>query len=145
VNWSGLNNGDDMTEFVGGLTRLRQRFPQLRSRHWFEGRKADGTHDIQWLRPDGAEMQDEDWKFPDGRFLAYVLAAMEHGGEPLLIAFNGAAEGIEVTLPAWKNVARWTSVLDTAGNSVLVEQTTEAPSAKLTIPASSIMAFAGKS
>ena len=145
VNWSGLGNGDDMTEFVGGLTRLRQRFPQLRSRHWFEGRKADGTHDIQWLRPDGAEMQDEDWKFPEGRFLAYVLAAAEDGGEPLFIVFNGAAEGIEVTLPAWQNVARWTSVLDTAGNSVLVEQTTEAPGAKFTVPATSIMAFAGKS
>jgi len=70
---------------------------------------------------------------------------VEDGGEPLFIAFNGAAEGIEVTLPAWQNVARWASVLDTAGNSVLVEQTTEASGAKLTIPATSIMAFAGKS
>jgi hypothetical protein len=36
-------------------------------------------------------------------------------------------------------------VLDTAGNAVLVEQTTEAPGAKFTVPATSIMAFAGKS
>ena len=30
VEWSGLGTADDMTEFVGGLTRLRRRFPQLR-------------------------------------------------------------------------------------------------------------------
>jgi glycogen operon protein len=144
VKWSGLGQDDDMTEFVGGLTRLRQRFPQLRARHWFEGRKADGSHDIQWLRPDAAEMQDDDWNFPEGRFLAYVLAAAREGGEPLYIAFNAAPEGIEVTLPAWPNVARWASVLDTAGNLVLAEQIVEAPGSKFTVPAASIMAFAGK-
>ena len=41
-----------MTEFVGGLTRLRRRFPQLRLRHWLEGKKADGSHDVLWLRPE---------------------------------------------------------------------------------------------
>ncbi len=45
-------------------------------------------------------MHDEDWQFPEGRFIAYILAAAENGGEPLFIAFNAAAEGIEVTLPA---------------------------------------------
>jgi glycogen operon protein len=144
VDWSALGKDDDMTEFVGGLTRLRGRFAQLRSRHWFEGRKADGTYDIQWLRPDAGEMSDEDWNFPEGRYLAYVLAAAEDGGEPLFIVFNGAAEGIEFTLPPWPNVARWASVLDTAANSVLAEQAAESAGAKRTAPATSILAFAGK-
>ena len=144
VNWSGLGNDDDMTEFIGGLSRLRQRFVQLRSRHWLEGRKADGSHDVLWLRPDAAEMKEEDWNFPEGRFLAYVLAAAGEDGEPLFVVFNAAADGIEVTLPAWLNVMRWSRVLDTAQNSVLVETTTEPPGAKLTAPATSILAFAGK-
>ena len=58
--------------------------------------------------------------------------------------FNAAADGIEVTLPAWLNVTRWSRVLDTAQNSVLVETTTEPPGAKLTAPATAILAFAGK-
>ena len=127
VNWSGLGNDDDMTEFIGGLSRLRQRFAQLRSRHWLEGRKADGSHDVLWLRPDAVEMKEEDWNFPEGRFLAYVLAAAGEDGEPLFVVFNAAADGIEVTLPAWLNVTRWSRVLDTAQNSVLVETTTEPP------------------
>ena len=99
---------------------FRQRFAQLRARHWLEGRKADGNHDVLWLRPDAAEMQDDDWKFPEGRFLAYVLAAADDGGEPLFVVFNGAQEAIEATFPAWADVAHWTRVLDTAGNAVLV-------------------------
>jgi glycogen operon protein len=132
-----------MTGFAGGLAQLRQRFAQLRARHWLEGKKTDGAHDIQWLRPDAAEMQDEDWKFPEGRFLAYVLGAPDGGGEPLFIVFNAAAEGIEITLPGWPNVGHWSCVLDTAKKSVLTEQPAEAPGAKLTAPPASILAFAG--
>ena len=144
VNWSGLGTDDDMTEFVGGLTRLRQRFPQLRSRHWLEGKKADGSHDVLWLRPDGEEMKEEDWKFPDGRFLAYVLAAMQEGDEPLLIVFNAAGNGVDMTLPPWQNVATWSRVLDTAANAVLPEAKPETPGTKLIAPPASILAFAGK-
>jgi isoamylase len=144
VNWSGLGGDDDMTEFVGGLARLRRRFAQLRSRHWLEGRKADGSYDVLWLRPDAAEMMEEDWKFPEGRFLAYVLAAASDDGEPLFVVFNNAADGIEVTLPPWPNVMNWSRVLDTANNSLLAETAAEPPGAKLTAPPTSILAFAGK-
>jgi isoamylase len=143
VDWLALGQDDDMTEFIRGLTRLRQRFPQLRLRHWLEGKKADGTHDIQWLRPDATEMQDEDWNAPEGRILAFVLAAHE-GGEPLFVVFNTGMEDVEMTLPNWANIARWVSVLDTAANSVLAETTSDAPGAKFKAPAISIMAFAGK-
>lgn len=144
VNWSAMRNGDDMTEYVAALIRLRRRFPQLRSRHWLEGRKADGSYDVMWLRPDAAEMKDEDWSFPEGRFIAYVLAPPETGGEPLLVVFNSGADPISITLPSWPNVARWSSVLDTVNNAVLAEQVVEAPGAQLSAPAASILAFAGK-
>jgi glycogen operon protein len=132
-----------MTEFVGGLTRLRRRFAQLRLRHWLEGQKADGSHDVLWLRPDGEEMKDEDWSFAEGRFLAYVLAAAE-GGEPLFIVFNAAENGVELTLPQWPKVANWSRVLDTAANSVLADEKAEPPGTKLIASPVSILAFAGK-
>jgi isoamylase len=126
------------------LARLRQRFPQLRLRHWLEGKKADGAHDVLWMRPDAAEMNEEDWNSPESRFLAYVLAAAENGGEPLFIVFNAAENGVEFTLPQWKNVGGWSRVLDTAANSVLVDEKSEAPGVKLIASPASILAFAGK-
>jgi glycogen operon protein len=145
VNWSGLRDGDDLSEFVGGLAQLRQRFPQLRPKHWLEGQKSDGSHDVLWLRPDAAPMNDDDWKFPEGRLLAYVLAAGAGNGEPLFLVFNAAAESIELTLPRWDGVARWSCVLDTVRNTVLVESGTAEPGAQWTAVATSILAFTGQS
>src|SRR6185436_14395197 len=119
VKWSKLGTDDDHTEFVGALVRLRRRFTQLTSRHWLEGRNGDNTHDVVWLRPDAAAMGDEDWNFPEGRFLAYVLAPPATGGEPLFLVFNAAPDDIEVTLPQWAGVNTWSRVLDTAANAVL--------------------------
>jgi glycogen operon protein len=145
VDWSGLKRqGDDMTEFVGGLAKLRKRFAQLRSRHWLEGKKTDGSHDVLWLRPDGAEMSEEDWHFPEGRFLAYVLAPPDPSGEPLLLIFNATPGIIEVALPSWLHVAHWSRVLDTATGLVLAEDGAESPKAKVKAQPSSIMGFAGK-
>jgi glycogen operon protein len=144
VKWAGLRTGDDMTEFVGGLTQLRRRFPQLRSRHWLEGKKADGSHDVLWLRPDAAEMNEDDWKSPESRFLAYILTSNGNGGEPLFIVFNAAENGVEFTLPPSANVVGWSRVLDTAANSVLSDEKNATPGMKLIASPVSIMAFAGK-
>jgi glycogen operon protein len=133
-----------MTEFVGGLTQLRQRFPQLRSRHWLEGKKADGSHDVLWLRPDAAEMNEDDWKSPESRFLAYILTSNGNGGEPLFIVFNAAENGVEFTLPPSANVVGWSRVLDTAANSVLSDEKNATPGMKLIASPVSIMAFAGQ-
>ena len=90
----------------------------MRARHWLEGKKPGGGHDVLWLRPDGTEMREEDWHFPEGRFVAYVLAPLSHDGEALLLAFNATPDEIEVTFPPWPNVARWTRVLDSRSGSV---------------------------
>jgi hypothetical protein len=63
-------------------------------------------------------MTEADWNFPGARFLAYVLAAHEDGAKPLFIVLNGADEAVEITVPEWPRVARWTSVLDTSEQQV---------------------------
>ena len=142
VDWSKLASEDNLTEFVGELSRLRQRFPQLKPHRWLEGKKADGSYDVKWLTPGGVEMSEQDWNFPDGRFLSYVLAAAEDGGEPLLVVFNGADEAIDITFPEWPGVGRWQCVLDTSNgqrNSAAL-----APGANWGAQAKSVLAFAGK-
>ena len=124
VDWSRLGSNDDLTDFVAELTRLRQRFPQLKPYRWVEGKKADGSYDVKWLTPQGAEMGEADWNFPNGRFLAYVLGAVTEGGKPLLIVLNGADETVDITGPEWPAVARWQCVIDTTNgqsNSATLE------------------------
>ena len=61
------------------MTELRRRFPQIRSHRWLDGRRADGSYGVLWLTPAAEEMTEEDWNFPEGRFLSYVLGPAEHG------------------------------------------------------------------
>ncbi len=124
VDWSALGSEDDMTDFVAELAQLRQRFPQLKPHRWLVGKKSDGSFDVKWLTPKGTEMQEADWNFPDGRFLAYILGALADGGEPLFIVLNGAEETVDIIGPEWPAVARWQCLVDTANgqsNSAILE------------------------
>ena len=67
------HEADDMTGFVGRLTAFRERFAQIRARQWVVGKKTDGSYGVLWLTPDGNEMTEADWNFPEGRFLSFVL------------------------------------------------------------------------
>jgi isoamylase len=119
IGWTHWNNAkeDDMTGLVGTLTQLRQRFPQLKPHRWLEGKKPDGSFDIKWVRPDGNDMSDEDWNFPEGRFLAYVLAAVEGSEGPLYIVLNASEVEVEIAGPEWPEVGHWQRLLDTSDGS----------------------------
>jgi isoamylase len=142
VDWSKLGSEDDLGEFVGALSRLRQRFPQIKPHRWLEGKKADGSYDVKWLTPGGGEMSEQDWNFPDGRFLAYVLAAQQDGGAPIFIVLNGADEDVAIVFPQWPNVGRWQNMLDTSNLRARYEALP--PGANWTSRAKSVLAFAGE-
>jgi len=115
IKWSNLGvEGEDLIEFIGRLTALRKRLPQLTPRHWVRGKRTDGSFGALWLRPDAQEMTDADWNYPEGRFLAYVLAPARHGGLALFIVLNAASDSIEFVLPRIKQFNSWTLVLHTA-------------------------------
>ena len=97
VGWENLGHeGDDLTDFIGHMTELRRRFPQIRSHRWLDGRRADGSYGVLWLTPAADEMKEEDWNFPEGRFLAYVLGPAEQGQQPIFIVLNAAPEADRV-------------------------------------------------
>ena len=75
IDWSALGSEDDLTDFVGELTKLRRQFPQISQNNWLEGKGEDGSYGVKWLTPAGQEMSEEDWNFPDSRFVSYVVAA----------------------------------------------------------------------
>ena len=115
VDWQGLGRaGDDLVDFIGHLSELRRQFPQIRTHHWLDGRRADGTYGVLWLTPAAEEMTESDWKFPEGRFLAYVLGAVEQGQPPIFIVLNAAPEEIAFKLPKLPEYSSWRQVLNTA-------------------------------
>ena len=115
VDWSGIGqDGEDMTGLIAKLAKLRRDYPQLRGREWLKGQFADGGFDVMWLRPDALEMTAEDWKFPNGRFIAYVLASTDAKGTPLAIVLNAAPETIDFVLPRVQQCETWLMELNTA-------------------------------
>ena len=108
-----------------------------------DGKKTDGSYGVLWLTPDGNEMTEADWNFPEGRFLSYVLGPMEQGQQALYIVLNAAPEPIEFKLPKHGRI-------QDAGRSLLhttdddAEDSAHHPNATMQAPPRSVIAFAGQ-
>jgi isoamylase len=113
VDWSGQGHADDCSALIGKLTELRHRFPQLRPRRWVEGRRRDGSFGVLWLTPEATEMKENDWNFPEGRYLSYLLAPSDPTGEALYIVLNAAMQAIDFAFPDAGRYKRWAALLDT--------------------------------
>jgi glycogen operon protein len=141
VDWSGLHRGrDNLIDFIAHLTALRRRFPQLRPTRWVEHLVPGTPNGVLWLTPTGAEMTDEDWRFPDGRFLCYVLGSSD-AGSPLCIVLNSAPEPIGFVLPRLEAWRRWERVLDTSTDDQ--QSASFDRGAPIEAPPRAVLAFAG--
>jgi isoamylase len=115
VDWEGLGEEEhDLIDFIGHMTTIRRRLPQIRAHRWLDGRRADGSYGALWLTPLGEEMTERDWKFPQGRFLAYVLGPIGRGQPPVFIVLNAAAETIIFRFPKMPEYKNWQQLLNTA-------------------------------
>ncbi|GLV50682.1 glycogen operon protein GlgX homolog [Thermobispora bispora] len=122
VDWSLVERERDLLEFVRSLAALRRRHPVFRRRRFFRG-TGDGTRDVVWLTPAGAEMREADWH-NGARSLAVFLngdAISEPGprGERIrddsfLLLFNAHHEPVTFTLPGSEYGPGWVAVIDTA-------------------------------
>ncbi|MGY4172289.1 glycogen debranching enzyme GlgX [Bradyrhizobium sp. USDA 4529] len=141
IGWENLGTDDDAIDFIGHLTALRQRFGQIRCQRWLDGRRTDGSYGVLWLTPAAEEMKESDWKFPESRFLAYVLGPMEPGQAPIFIVLNAAPQEIVFRMPRMTEYRSWRQVL----NTTKAEQTGEqfASGADTRAPPRSVLAFAG--
>ncbi len=142
VGWGNLGRADeDFTDFIGRLIDIRTRFPQLRARRWVDGRRADGSYGALWLTPQAEDMTEDDWNFPESRFVAYVLGPVQSGQAPLFIVLNAAADPIAFKMPKMPEYRNWRQLLNTADeNRAEVEL---AASADTQAPSRSVLVFAG--
>ncbi|MGH8478534.1 MAG: glycogen debranching protein GlgX [Gammaproteobacteria bacterium] len=114
-----------LLEFTRFLIRIFHRHPVLRRRKFFQGRRIYGSEvkDLTWFRPDGKEMNEEDWQTGFAKTLGIRLAGdaieeVDSRGhrivdDTLLILLSGHHEPLSFVLPAHRPGVRWQLVFDT--------------------------------
>jgi isoamylase len=123
VDWE--NTDEDLLEFTKRLIDMRRRHRVFRRRRWFQGRPihGSGVTDVGWFRPDGTEMDDEDWRAGHAKSLGVFLNgeqmdSTDPRGDPVVddsfyILFNAHHERLEFRTPGEEWGKRWLKVLDT--------------------------------
>ncbi len=135
INWDLDPKAQDLLAFTQRLIQTRIGHPNLRRRKFFQdrgirgervhgpGQRRKDVKDITWLRPDGQEMTDDDWKAGWVRAFGLQLSGetledVNETGEPveddtLLLLLNPHYEVIRFFLPDSRPGRRWEIMVDT--------------------------------
>jgi isoamylase len=128
VDWAHVD--EPLLEFTSTLVELRRRHPVFRRRRWFQGGEdpVPGINDIDWFRPDGTEMTDEDWHKGYAKSIGVFLnglaiASPGPQGERVVddsffVVFNAHHGRLNFTLPDHEWGERWVRVLDTSESAL---------------------------
>ena len=130
VTWVDWENADEeLLDFCRKVSALRSAHPVFRRRRFFTGlpvrqRGTVGLPDISWFRPDGSEMNEEDWDSGFGKSVAVYLngqgiPGMDPRGsrvvdDSFVVCFNAHHEAIDFVLPPKDFGVSWLPVVDTA-------------------------------
>jgi glycogen operon protein len=124
VDWEGADHA--MLEFARAALAIRRGNAVFRRRRFFRGEPLGPglPHDIAWLRPDGAPMQEADWHDPARHALALAIPAesadaTDERGDPqaaasVLILLNGGPRTQAFSLLQPPEPGSWREQLDSA-------------------------------
>jgi glycogen operon protein len=130
VNWEIEEKGESLISFVKQLTKLRHDYAILRRNRFLTGAYNEelGVKDVTWINASGAEMKNSQWSdagmrcfgmLIDGR--AQPTGIKKRGDDAtMLLIFNGAADGVNFTLPECPGGTAWTLLIDTNQTNVEV-------------------------
>ncbi|MFQ5635655.1 MAG: glycogen debranching protein GlgX, partial [Gammaproteobacteria bacterium] len=115
IDWSLVEKNADMVRFVRKMIALRQRHRSLRRDRFLTGGIVGDSNmpDIAWHGPD---LDAPNWDDPAARSLAFTLAPVVAGEEPLHAILNMGHESVRLTLPAIPGSA-WHLAVDTSAAS----------------------------
>ena len=127
ISWIDWASADaTLIDFTRRLIRLRREHPIFRRRGWFTGAAPKGSRlkDLEWFRPDGAEMTSADWGVGYAKTLGTFMngdaiserdrAGARIADDSFFVMFNSYREPMEFKLPPKQFGRRWTIILDTA-------------------------------
>ena len=134
ITWPERNDAAKwkLFDFLRVLIALRKKYRFSRGDTFLRGTPApDHKHkDVTWLQPDGQEMTEEDWSFPEARFLALLVwgeLPLRHdltdaeidNQAPLIVVLNAHHDDMEFKIPPVASIRWWTVVFDTVAPSGL--------------------------
>jgi len=129
VSWLDWEHADErFLAFCTEVIAFRRRHPAFRRRRFFEGRPIFGTKlsdaDIGWFRPDGQEMETDDWETGFAKSLGVFLngdalpdpdqRGSRLSDDSFVLLFNGHDGQVPFVLPggAWGQL--WVTDIDSA-------------------------------
>ena len=124
-DWNGDEKQQALLEFTEQLIRFRLEHPNFHRRKFFQDRSIRRAEDpdVLWLRPDGKQMNDEEWEqgwqrcigvFLNGRKLADVSSnAQPVKDDDFLILLNCHHEPVDFFLPELESDRSWEMVFYT--------------------------------
>jgi len=141
LTWVHWDKADaDLVEFTRSVSALRAAHPVFRRRRFFTGlpvrrRGTEGQPDISWFRPDGSEMDDEDWGSGFGKSVAVYLNGLgipdldvrgqRVTDDSFFLCFNAHHEPIEFTVPPEAFAKAWLPVVNTDVESSVTTENSE--------------------
>jgi glycogen operon protein len=125
VDWSLTDADRELQDFVARLIHLRRAHPVFHRRNFLQGRPIHGSavKDIHWLKPNGSEMSDHEWRHDFARSLGIYLSGKLLGevdargravhDDNFILLFNAHHERIDFRLPVLCKNCVWQATLDT--------------------------------
>jgi glycogen operon protein len=123
VDWRMEAEQREMLEICRALLALRNRHHVFRREDFLRGTQQNSSRgkDITWLRPEGTEMNAEDWADPEHAAISFRLDGdgLGHvdgqpGDDTFLVLMNGEIEGaLTFVLPGARHGDAWRVVVDT--------------------------------
>jgi isoamylase len=152
LDWEGMGDeGKALLSFTRKLILLRRAHIVFHRHRFFLGQIIPGTEvkDVVWLRPDGAEMSQEDWGNAQAKALAVRLSGepglmhlTERGerepDDTFLILLNASHDDVTFRIPVDPTDASWEIVVDTAAETEAETPQTHAAGGKTSIDANSL-------
>ncbi|WEG09327.1 glycogen debranching protein GlgX [Microbacterium horticulturae] len=129
VDWDAADR--PLIEFTARLAQLRREHPSFRRSRFFDGRpirrdEGGPVPDIAWLRPDGTQMQPEDWDSGFGRAIGVFLNGdgireRDARGRAIrdrhfIVLFNAGDEAIDFTIPKVHASPSWDLLVETGAH-----------------------------
>ncbi len=134
LRWELDRAQSEFLAFVRRVMALRREHPVFRRRRFFRGDPlpSSGVKDVSWIRPDGRELEQDDWNDPEARVLGMLVpgdaaddafdrrrpgpgsGSAGDGSRTLLLLLNSGARSRYFSLPEIGAPGEWRDLLDTA-------------------------------
>jgi glycogen operon protein len=126
VNWDLDWRRKELLDYTRRVLAIRKSHPVLRRRHFFRGAAVDesGLKDVTWLRVDGGEMTEQDWKDPNLPAIGMLINGsatdeVNDRGHPvhddtLLLVLSNSPNDLAFKLPELAARGIWAELVNTA-------------------------------